>query len=129
MGCTDAKVAITLAQRALRPRAALTLTQTVRNTSNRRRRRQGRFEDLRSAVQLDVGHACRWERSYLQPQVRGVQPQPEPEAGAVECVLVPLSVCAAKTENWSVERLLPHFGHSGLPLPERVRRSYRLSHS
>lgn len=77
----------------------------------------------------------------MQPQVRGVQQQPGPEEGAVEDVLAPPSVRAAKTENWSVERLLPHFGHSGLPslvdlpapadlpLPERVSRSYRVPHS
>lgn len=28
----------------------------------------------------------------------------------------PLPVRAAKVENWIVERLLPHFGHSAVPL-------------
>lgn len=77
------------------------------------------------------GRLSRWRNGWLveqfarsgnqwQPQEWGVQPQePAEEADSDDAlaeVEPPLPVCAAKVENWIVERLLPHFGHSTLPL-------------
>src|SRR5579864_2644699 len=55
-----------------------------------------------------------------QPQECGVQPQPpEVPADSADALLaaeLPLPVCAANVENWIVELLLPHLGHSAFPL-------------
>jgi hypothetical protein len=48
-----------------------------------------------------------------------VQPQEPADADSEDALLeadAPLPVCAAKVENWTVERLLPHFGQAALPL-------------
>lgn len=52
-----------------------------------------------------------------QPQEWGVQPQ---DPAPLDSLMLaeeeePLPVRAAKVENWTVERRLPHFGHSGEP--------------
>jgi hypothetical protein len=59
-----------------------------------------------------------------------VQPQEPPEfadALALDRSLAPLPpLCAAKTENWIVCFLLPHFGHSGFELWDITIRSWRV---
>lgn len=52
-----------------------------------------------------------------QPQECGVQPHEPPldSLALEEAVEAPLPVCAAKVENCTVDRRLPHFGHSGWP--------------
>jgi len=68
-------------------------------------------------------------RRYRQPQVRGVQPQDAPvdaaELGLV-AALEPLPWCAAKTENCTVWRPLPHFGHSTFEPFDITMRSWRV---
>jgi hypothetical protein len=60
---------------------------------------------------------------YLQPQVRGVQPQLDAGVVDSEDAAAPLPVRAAKVENCWVARLLPHCGQAGFPLRESVKRS------
>lgn len=58
-----------------------------------------------------------------------MQPQEEAPADSLVADELPLPVWAAKVENWMVERLLPHFGHSGPPFLAVVMRPKRVLHS
>jgi hypothetical protein len=66
---------------------------------------------------------------YRQPQLRGVQPHEPPELGdalELDDALEPLPpLCAAKTENCTAWRRLPHCGHSTFEPFDITMRSWR----
>lgn len=68
-----------------------------------------------SQIEAKTGE-CWLSETQWQPQECGVQPQAPPlplDSVALEDADAPLPVCAAKVENCTVDRRLPHFGHSG----------------